>query len=47
MYMDDIKLFVKNKKEWESLIQTMIIYSQDIGMDLGIEKCAMLVMSGK
>ena len=36
MYMDDIKL--------ETLIQTMRIYSQDIGMEFGIEKCAVLVV---
>ena len=47
MYMDDIKLFAKNEKELENLIQTEI-YSQDIGMEFGIEKCAMLVTkSGK
>ena len=48
MYMDDIKLFVKNEKELETLIHTIRIYSQDIGMEFGIEKCALLVMkSGK
>ena len=48
MYMDDIKLFAKNEKELGSLIETVRIYSQDIGMEFGIEKCAMLVMkSGK
>ncbi len=48
MYMDDIKLFAKNEKELETLIQTIRIYSQDIGMEFGIEKCAMLIMkSGK
>ena len=48
MYMVDIKLFTKNKKELETLIQTVRIYSQNIGMEFGIEKCAMLVMkSGK
>ena len=48
MYMDDIKLFAKNEKELETLIHTVRIYSQDIGMEFGIEKCAMLVMkSGK
>ena len=46
--MDDIKLFVKNEKELETLIHTVRIYSQDIGMQFGIEKCAMLAMkSGK
>ena len=48
MYMDDIKLFAKNEKELETLIHTIRIYSQDIGMEFGIEKCALLVMkSGK
>ena len=48
MYMDGIKLFAKNEKELETLIHTVRIYSRDIGMEFGIEKCAMLVMkSGK
>ena len=48
MYMDDIKLFAKNEKELETQIHTLRIYNQDIGMEFGIEKCAMLVMkSGK
>ena len=48
MYMDDMKLFAKNEKELETLIHTVRMYSWDIGMEFGIEKCAMLVMkSGK
>ena len=48
IYMDDIKPLVKNEKEQENLIHTVRIYSRDIGMEFGIEKCAMLVMkSGK
>ena len=48
MNMDDIKLFAKNERELETLIHAVRIYSQDIGMEFGIEKCAMLVMkSGK
>ena len=48
MYMDDIKLFSKNEKELETLIHAVRIYSQDIEMEFGIEKCATLVMkSGK
>ena len=46
MYMDGIKLFAKNEKELENLIQTIRIYSQDIGISLGIEKCSMLIMKG-
>ena len=48
MYMDDIKLFAKNEKELETLIHAVRIYSQDIRMEFGIEKCAMLILkSGK
>ena len=48
MYMDDVKLFAKNEKELETLIHAIRIYSQDLGMEFDIEKCAMLVMkSGK
>ena len=48
MYMDDIKLFAKNEKELEILMHTVRIYSRDIGMEFGIEKCTMLAMkSGK
>ena len=44
MYMDDIKLFAKNEKELETLIHAVRIYSQDVGMKFGIEKCALLVI---
>ena len=48
MNRDDIKLFAKNEKELETLIYAVRIYNQDIGMEFGIEKCAMLIMkSGK
>ena len=40
MYMDDIK----NEKELETLIDAVRIYSQDIWMEFGIEKCTMLAM---
>ena len=39
MYIDDMKVFVKNEKELETLIQAIRIYSQNIGMEFGIEKC--------
>ena len=45
---NNIKLFAKNEKELETLIHADRIYSQDIGIEFGIEKCTMLVMkSGK
>ena len=48
MYMDDIKLFAKNEKVFEAPMQTIRIYSQDIGMEFSIEKIPMLILkSGK
>ena len=44
MYMDNIKLFAKNEQELETLKQRIRIYSQEIGIKFGIEKCAMLIM---
>ena len=44
MYMDDIKLVAKNVKEWETLIQTIRIYSRNTGIEFGIEKRAMLTI---
>ena len=34
---DNIKLFENNEKELGTLIQTIRIYSQDLGMEFGIE----------
>ena len=46
--MDDIKQFAKNEKELGTLIHAVRIYSQDIVMEFGMEKCAVLVIkSGK
>ena len=48
IYMNDIKIFTKHEKELMTQIQTIRIYSQDIGMEFSIEKYAMLIMkSGK
>ena len=40
MYMDDIKLFAKNVKELETVIETVKIYNQDISMEYSIKRCA-------
>ena len=46
--MDDIKLFEKKWKRTGNLVHAARIYSQDIGMEFGVEKCAILGMkSGK
>ena len=44
MFMDDDKLFAKSEKSMETIIHAVRIFSQDIGMEFGIKKCAMLVM---
>ena len=42
--MEDIKLFSKNEKVLETLIHTVRIYSQDMGMEFDINKSNMLIM---
>ncbi len=44
LFMDDLKLFSKNEEQIESLIQTTHIFSTDIGMGFGIEKCGVLIL---
>ena len=39
MNKDGIKILAKNKNE----LETLRIFSQDIGMEFGIEKCAVLI----
>ena len=41
---DDLKLYSQSEKGLDSLIQTVHVFSEDIGMEFGIEKYAMLVM---
>ena len=40
----EFKLFAKNDKEIDSLVQTVRIFSDDIGMKFGLEKCAAVTM---
>ena len=47
IYIDYIKIFVKNEKWVETLIQIVRIYSQNIGMGFGIEQCPMLIIKKK
>ena len=42
LYKDDLKLYGKNEKEIESLLHTVRIFSTDIGMTFGIDKCTRL-----
>ena len=44
LYMDDLKLFAKEEAGLDALIQTVRVFSSDIGMEFGIEKCAVVIM---
>jgi len=43
--MDDIKLFVKYRKEIESLVYTANIFFEDICMDIATFKCNVVAVS--
>ena len=38
LFMGDLKLYANNEKSLESLIQTVRVFSNDIGMEFGVEK---------
>ena len=44
LFMDDVKLYAKSQSQLDTLIQSVRIFSNDIGMKFGIEKCAVLVL---
>ena len=44
LYMDDLKLYRKSSNELESLLNTVRIFSTDISMEFGLEKCATLTI---
>ena len=44
LYMDDLKLYGKSKAELEALVNTVRIFTDDIKMKFGLQKCATLVM---
>ena len=44
LFMDDLKLYSKNVEELDTLVQTVRVLSDDIGMAFGIDKYAMTEM---
>ena len=42
--MDDLKVYGKDKTEIDSLVSTVQLISQDIGMEFGIKKCGVVVL---
>ena len=43
-FMDDLKVYGKDKTEIESLVSTVQSISQQIGIEFGIEKCGVVVL---
>ena len=44
LFTDDLKLYSQSEKAFASLVQTIPVFSEDIGLEFGIKKCAMLVI---
>ena len=44
LFTDDLKLFAKSKKQIDSLVHTVHIFSENIGGQLEIKKCGVLLM---
>ena len=44
LFMNDLTLYAKKEKQLDSLVNTVQIFSSDIGMEFGIDNCGILVM---
>ena len=44
LFMDNLKSYTSNEKSLESLIQTLRVFSNDIGMEFVVEICVVLLM---
>ena len=44
LYTDDLKIFAKEEAGLDSLLQTVRVFSSDIGLEFGIKKYAILIM---
>ena len=44
LFMDDLKLYGKDKDELEKLVDVVSVFSRDIDMEFGLDKCAVLLM---
>ena len=45
LFMDDVKLYGKSENEIKGLVSTAEVFSQDIGMEFGIKKCSIIIMT--
>ena len=41
--MDDLKLYAKNEQQLDSLVQKIRTFSENIGIQFVIDKCALLI----
>ena len=46
LFMDDLKLYAKNDKQLQELVGVVKAYSDDINMEFGLSKCAVLSVKG-
>ena len=44
LFMDDLKLYGRNEEELERLVEVVEVFSRDIGMGFGLDKCGMLAI---
>ena len=44
LFMDDLKLYAKSAEQTNTLMRTVYVFSTDIGMEFGINKCGILTM---
>ena len=43
LFIDDLKLFGKNDDQIDSLVKTVFIFSEDIGMEFDLKKCGAVI----
>ena len=46
LFMDDLKLYASSEADLDVLVNEVYAYSNDIGMEFGMDKCASLVTKG-
>ena len=44
LFMENLLLFGKNDDQIDSLVQTVFTFSEDIGMEFGLEKCGVVIL---
>ena len=44
MFMDDLKLYAGSEQGLESMVHTVRLFSEHIGMGFGIDKCTKLTL---